>query len=71
MQTFAKLAADGSSPLPVVLASLDNVIDQGGLDALAPGQYNGGLARPRTIEIAGAVNRLRSNGGIVQNPKTK
>jgi len=70
LQNFAKLAGDGSSTLPVVLASLDKVIDQGGLDALAPGQYNGGLARPRSLEVAGAVNRLRTNGGMVQNSKT-
>lgn len=66
LQIFARLAGSGPSSLPGVLASLETVMDDGGLDALAPGQYNGGLARPRTLEFAGAVNRLRSKSGISQ-----
>jgi predicted ABC-class ATPase len=67
LQTFAKLAACSTSTLPEVLASLEKLIDEGGLDALAPGQYNGGFARPRPLEIAGAVNRLRSSDSMRQN----
>ena len=35
-------------------------------DAYAQGQFNGNLVRPRIFEIVGAINRLRSDGGIVQ-----
>lgn len=67
---FAKLAGNVSSTLSVVLDNLEKTMDEGGLDALAPGQYNGGLARFRSLEMAGAVNRLRSNGGLIQKPDT-
>jgi predicted ABC-class ATPase len=66
LQTFAKLAASSTSTLSDVLASLEKLMDEGGLDALAPGQYNGGFARPRPLEIAGAVNRLRRNDSMRQ-----
>jgi predicted ABC-class ATPase len=48
------------------LKALDATIDNGGLDVLAPGHFNGALARPRLLEIAGAVNRLRQAGSIKQ-----
>lgn len=67
LQTFAKLAGNGSVTLSDALVGLEKAIDQGGLDALAPGQFNGGLARPRAFEIAGAINRLRTTGGLVQS----
>ena len=70
LQTFAKLAGNGTSTLPSVLNSLEKMMDQGGLDALDPGRYNGGLARPRSLEIAGAVNRLRNQGGMSQDDQT-
>mmetsp|Transcript_3963 Transcript_3963/g.10953 ORF Transcript_3963/g.10953 Transcript_3963/m.10953 type:complete len:229 (-) Transcript_3963:524-1210(-) len=44
-------------------ATLDGVE---GLDALSPGEFHGGLARPRAYEIAGAANRLRREGSMVQ-----
>ena len=66
LQTLTKLAPGTTCTLPDVLTDLDKMIEKGGLDALAPGQYNGGLARPRALEIAGAVNRLRSTGGLIQ-----
>ena len=67
LQTFAKLASSSTSTLSDVLVTLEKLMDEGGLDALAPGQYNGGLARPRPMEIAGAVNRLRSKDSMTQN----
>lgn len=67
LQAFAKLAASSTSTLSDILVSLEKLMDEGGLDALAPGQYNGGFARPRHLEIAGAVNRLRSNDSMRQN----
>jgi predicted ABC-class ATPase len=67
LQTFARLAADSTSTLPQVLASLEKLMDERGLDILAPGQYNCGFARPRPLEIAGAVNRLRSGDSMRQN----
>lgn len=69
LQSFANLAGNGTSTLPDVLASLEKAMDEGGLDALAPGQYNGALARPRSLDLVGAVNRFRSNGGLVQKSK--
>jgi predicted ABC-class ATPase len=48
------------------LKALDGTIDDIGLDVLAPGHFNGALARPRLLEIAGAVNRLRQDGSIKQ-----
>jgi predicted ABC-class ATPase len=49
-----------------VLKALDAAIDDGGLEVLAPGHFNGAMARPRLLEIAGAVNRLRQDGSIKQ-----
>jgi predicted ABC-class ATPase len=66
LQLFAKLAGNGTSTLPNILCSLEKVIDHGGLDALDSGRFNGGLSRPRSLEIAGAFNRLRSKGGVSQ-----
>lgn len=64
--TFSRLAGNACSPFTDVLTNLENVMDEGGLDALAPGQYNGALARPRALEVSGAINRLRSQGGMSQ-----
>ena len=50
--------------LTEVLDALDSLLDEQGLDTLAPegrpGQHPGALARPRRHEIAGAINRMRS-----------
>jgi hypothetical protein len=46
--------------LPTVLEALDKQINAGGLDSLAPGHDHGGMFRPRALEIAGALNRLRT-----------
>lgn len=49
-----------------VLAALEQTMNAEGLDGLAPGQYHGGMARPRRLELAGAINRLRRTNSIVQ-----
>jgi len=49
-----------------VLTQLNALLDHEGLEALTSGQFDGSLARPRTFEIAGAINRLRANGSFVQ-----
>jgi predicted ABC-class ATPase len=64
-----RLATSDTAPgisLYDALKALDGTIDGGGLDVLAPGHFNGALARPRLLEIAGAVNRLRQAGSIKQ-----
>lgn len=53
-------AAPGARTLPQLLDALEAELDAAGLDALAPGQALGALARPRRHEIAAALNRLRS-----------
>lgn len=53
--------APGGSNLASALAVLDQSIDNDGLAVLAPGQFNGTFMRPRLLEIAGAINRLRRN----------
>jgi predicted ABC-class ATPase len=47
------------APMRDFLDSLDQMINVKGLDCLAPGQFHGGMSRPRKYEIAGAINRLR------------
>lgn len=55
---------DGQTDIPTILAQLDALFEHDGLDALAPfarpGEHPGKLARPRTFEIAAAINRLRT-----------
>lgn len=58
--------AKGNQSLREMLLQLDSLIDQNGLDALAPGQLNGGMARPRRFEIAAAINRYRTRNSIIQ-----
>ena len=50
---------DGRRDLPRLLAALDRELQEHGLDALAQSGF-GDRARPRRIEIAAALNRLRS-----------
>jgi len=67
LQRLATLAPGSKMTIFQVLTQLNGLLDQGdGLDALANGQFDGTLARPRTFEIAGAINRLRSKGSFVQ-----
>lgn len=51
---------NGSTPLADLLAWVTNLIDRQGIDSLRPGWRLGNLARPRPLEIAAAINRLRS-----------
>ena len=55
---------DGRRALPEVLAGLDRVLTEEGLEVLSPagrgGRHPGDLARPRTQEVAAAINRLRT-----------
>ena len=53
---------DGRRTLAEVLTRLDADLDRAGLDLLAPraGEHPGDLARPRMLEVAAALNRLRS-----------
>lgn len=48
-----------SLPLKELLEMLNNAIDDGGLDTLAPGQFHGQMIRPRVLEVGGSINRLR------------
>lgn len=55
---------DGKVPLKTALERLDAYLDENGLDLLDPfhrGEgHPGSFARPRALEIAAAINRLRS-----------
>ena len=53
---------DGRRALADALALLEADLDRRGLDLLAshPGEHPGDLARPRMLEVAAAINRLRS-----------
>jgi len=53
-------------PLEQVLSQLEALLASDGLYGWTPGQFNGALAKPRRSEIAGAINRLRRSGSIVQ-----
>lgn len=52
-------AASSSQTLRQVLENFDSALDTKGMDILAPGQFHGGMSRPRLFEFAGAINRLR------------
>ena len=55
---------DGEATLREVVERVEALLDAEGLDPLdprhRPGQHPGNLARPRGLEIAAAINRLRS-----------
>ena len=48
-----------------ILSNLLHRIDTKGFDEIDGGTFNGGMAKPRIYEIAGAINRLRS-GKLIQ-----
>lgn len=58
-------SAGGTPPPPpagsvaALLAHWKQSLDARGLDALNPGFYHGAYARPRAVEVAAAMNRLR------------
>jgi len=53
---------DGRKPLKTLIDQLDAVIDERGLEAVSPkpAQPRGDFARPRTLEVVAAINRLRT-----------
>jgi hypothetical protein len=55
---------DGKTSLREVVEKLEAFFDAEGLDALDPfhrgGHHPGNFARPRGLEIAAAINRLRT-----------
>jgi predicted ABC-class ATPase len=66
LQRLPILATNGK-PLLEVLRNVEQAIDTAGLDSMAPCQCNGGMSRPRSFEIAAAINRLRSQNSIYQS----
>jgi len=65
IQKFASLT-DAKSLAQGIL-QLDQLLDLEGLDGLAPSLFHGGMARPRPLELAGAINRFRVEGCIDQS----
>jgi predicted ABC-class ATPase len=65
LQRLPSVCMDGQS-IWETLKEVDRRMDIQGLDSLSPGQCHGGMSRPRLLEIAGAINRLRRNGSIFQ-----
>ena len=53
-------------PLKDVLKEVNRRIDEEGLESFTQGQCNGGMSRPRSFEIAAAINRLRSDDSVSQ-----
>ena len=52
---------DGNRTLSECLVALERLMGADGVEALSPREYpDGRLVRPRTIEVAAALNRLRS-----------
>jgi predicted ABC-class ATPase len=60
----ARRFMDGGATLRDVIARLEALLDAEGLDVLDPfhrgGHHPGNFARPRGLEVAAAINRLRS-----------
>lgn len=67
LQQIPNITSQNQATLQTVLGVLEQQINSDGLDCLAPGQYHGGMSRPRKFEIAGAINRLRRENSIVQS----
>lgn len=65
LQRLSALAPGSKMTIFQVLTQLNGLLDQT-MDVLSSGQFDGTLARPRTFEVAGAINRLRSEGSFVQ-----
>ena len=66
LQTVPSLLATKKLSLSEIMQLLEKRFDDGGLDELDRGSFNGSMARPRIFEIAGAINRLRSENSITQ-----
>ena len=55
------LSRAGTTTLPQLLDHIEEALGTpAGLDSLAPGSFMGNYVRPRRVELAAAVNRLRS-----------
>lgn len=54
--------ADGKTPLPRILQKLFQLVEEKGLEVISPyrGKHPGDLALPRPLEVAAAINRLRT-----------
>ncbi len=57
-----KKIIDGQQNLKEIIEQLEQVIDKNGLEAVSPNpqQPRGDFARPRPMEVAAAINRLRT-----------
>jgi predicted ABC-class ATPase len=60
LRLAAESAIDGKRSVAEVMDALEEVLDRGGFEALCGGPPWLDLARPRRLEIAAALNRLRS-----------
>lgn len=69
------LAATTNSGHPILLSDallqLNHRINEQGLECLAPSEMHGQLARPRILEFAGAINRLRRQSCVFQNEEAE
>ena len=68
LQRLPSVALDARRTLAETVWEIEKIIDEQGLDALAPNQFQGAMSKPRRFEIAGAINRLRRDQSVVQNP---
>ena len=68
LQRLPTIACDRRRTLPEIIREVEKIIDGEGLNALTPNQFHGTMSRPRRFEIAGAINRLRREQSVVQNP---
>jgi len=66
LRAVSKITPHDTMPLEQVLNRLQQSVEQDGLDVLTPGEFNGALARPRRLELAGALNRMRRPNAIAK-----
>ena len=64
LYVIAQQFIDETTPLQGLLLVLDDLLDREGMDVLSPflrpGQHPGNFSRPRSYEVAAALNRLRT-----------
>lgn len=62
LYALEKNILNGRASLKEIITTLDNLMDEQGLDPISPfpGKPPGNYARPRALEIACAINRLRT-----------
>eukprot|EP00970_Alexandrium_tamarense_P015492 scaffold5185_cov198-Alexandrium_tamarense.AAC.40 len=66
LQRMSALTPGSKMTIFQILTQMNDLLDREGLDILTNGLFDGSLARPRTFEIAAAINRLRVDGSFVQ-----